>query len=162
MYPFWQKSFDDRDPGFPEALPKGRAHRVVRAADDEVDDLDGREDDAQALAHAREGLREEAVVERAHDLLLARQGVHGLDVLDHRLIEGVELPALVLEHRMCGQHVQDCVHCAAHRVLLRERMIREHRVKQRGRQDVLGRHLHRGLVVHGRVLRRAQLSCDQE
>ena len=39
-----------------EALAKGRAHRVVRAADDEVDDLDGREDDAQAFAHAREGL----------------------------------------------------------------------------------------------------------
>lgn len=31
--------------GFPEALPKGREHRVVRAADDEVHDLDGREDD---------------------------------------------------------------------------------------------------------------------
>lgn len=45
LYPFWQKSFDDRNPGFPEALPKGRVHRVVHAADDEVHDLDGREDD---------------------------------------------------------------------------------------------------------------------
>ena len=39
------ENFDDRDPGFPEPLPKGRAYRVVRAADDEVHDLDGHEDD---------------------------------------------------------------------------------------------------------------------
>lgn len=89
LYPFWQKSFDDRDPGFPEALPKGRAHRVVRAADDEVDDLDGCEDDAQVLAHAREGLGEEAVVECAHDLLLARQGVHCLDAMGYCPVEGI-------------------------------------------------------------------------
>ena len=73
MYPFWQKSFDDRGPGFPEALPKGRAHRVVRAADDEVYDLNGCEDDHWVLAHPREGLREEVIIERAHDLLLARR-----------------------------------------------------------------------------------------
>ena len=45
LYPFRQKNFDDRDPGFSEPLLKGRAYRVVRAADDEVHDLDGREDD---------------------------------------------------------------------------------------------------------------------
>lgn len=45
LYPFSQKSFDDRDPGFPETLPKDREYRVVRAADDEVHDIDGREDD---------------------------------------------------------------------------------------------------------------------
>ena len=100
MYLFWQKSFDDRDSGFPEALPKGREHRVVRAADDEVEDLDGREDDAQALAHTREGLREEVIIERAYDLLLAHQGVHGLDAMDYRPVEGIQLAVLVFEHRV--------------------------------------------------------------
>ena len=57
---------------------------------------------------------------------------------------------------MIGEHLKDRVHRAAHRVLLRERMIREHRVEERGCQDVLGQHLHRGLVVYSRVQRRAQ------
>ena len=35
-------------------------------------------------------------------------------------------------------------------------MIREHCVKERCRQDVLGQHLHRRLVVNGWVQRRAQ------
>ena len=51
-----REGLDDGNARIPQALPKRRAHRVVRAADDEVDDLDGREDDAQALAHARESL----------------------------------------------------------------------------------------------------------
>jgi len=78
-----REGLDDGHARIPQALAERRTHRVVRAADDEVDDLDGCEDDAQALAHAREGLGEEAVVERAHHLLLARQGVYGLDALDH-------------------------------------------------------------------------------
>ena len=82
--------------------------------------------------------------------------MHGLDALDHRPVEGIQIATLVLDHRMIGEHLGDRVHRAAHRVLLRERMIREHRVKERCRQDVLGQHLHRGLVVHGRVQRRAQ------
>ena len=48
------EGLDDSHARIPQALAKRRAHRVVRAADDEVDDLDGREHDAQALAHARE------------------------------------------------------------------------------------------------------------
>ena len=80
---------DDGHAWIPQALAKGRAHRVVGAANDEVDDLDRREDDTQALAHARERLREETIVERAHDLLLTRQGMHGLDAFDHRPVEGV-------------------------------------------------------------------------
>ena len=63
---------------------------------------------------------------------------------------------------MIGDHLKDRVHRAAHRVLLRERMIREHRVKEWCSEDVLGQHLRRRLVVHGRVLRRVQLSYDQE
>ena len=146
-----REGLDDGHARIPQALAECRAHRVVCAADDEVDDFDGREDDAQALTHARERLREEAIIERTHDLLLARQGVHGLDALDHRPVEGIQLAALVLEHRVRRQHLHNRVHRAAHRVLLRERMIREHRVKEWGRQDVLGEHLHRRLVVHGRV-----------
>lgn len=60
LYLVWHESFDDRHPAIPQALAKRRAHRVVGAADDEVDNLDGREDDTQALAHARERLGEEA------------------------------------------------------------------------------------------------------
>lgn len=157
-----REGLDDGHARIPQALAKRRAHRVVGASNDEVHDLDGCEDDAQALAHAWEGLREEAVVERAHDLLLARQGVHGLGVFDHRLIESIQIAALVLDHRMIGKHLKDCVHRAAHRVMLRERMIREHRVKERRGENVLGQHLHRRLVVDGRVQRRAQQSCDQE
>ena len=160
LYPSWVESFDDGHARIPQPLSKRRAHRIIRAADDEVHDLDGREDDAQALTHAREGLREEAIVERAHDLLLARQGVHCLDSIDHRPIEGIQLAALVLEHRVRRQHLHNRVHRAAHRVLLRERMIRKHRVKERERQDVLGQHLHRRLVVDGRVQRRAQQIFD--
>ena len=51
-----REGLDDGHARIPQALAKRRAHRVIRAADDEVDDLDGREDDAQALAHARERL----------------------------------------------------------------------------------------------------------
>ena len=101
-------------------------------------------------------------IERAHDLLLARQGVHGLDAFDHRLIESIQIAALVLDHRMIGKHLKDRVHRAAHWVMLRERMIREHRVKERRGENVLGQYLHRRLVVDGRVQRRAQQSCDQE
>ena len=115
-----REGLDDRDPRIPQTLAKGCAHRIVGAADDEIHDLDGREDDAQALAHAREGLREETIVERAHDLLLARQGVHGLDALDHRPVEGIQLAVFVLDHRMIGEHLKDRVHRVAHRVLLRE------------------------------------------
>ena len=82
--------------------------------------------------------------------------MHGLDALNHRPVEGIQVAALVLDHRMIGEHLKNCVHRAAHRVLLRERMIREHRVKERCRQDVLGQHLHRRLVVNGWVQRRAQ------
>ena len=151
-----REGLDDSHARVSQALAKCRVHRIVCAADDEVDDLDGREDDAQALAHAREGLREEAIVERAHDLLLARQGMYRLDALDHRLIEGVEFPALVLEHRVRRQHLHNRVHRTAHRVLLRERMIREHRVKQRGGENVLGQHLHSRLVIHRRIQGLAQ------
>jgi len=88
--------------------------------------------------------------------------VHGLDALDHRLIESIQIAALILDRRMIGEHLKDRVHRTAHGVLLGERMIREHRVKERRGENVLGQHLHRRLVVHGRVLRRAQQSCDQE
>lgn len=36
------------------------------------------------------------IIERAHDLLLARQGVHGLDAMDYRPVEGIQLAVLVL------------------------------------------------------------------
>lgn len=52
------------------------------------------------LAHPREGLREEVIIERAHDLLLAHQGVHGLDAMDYRPVEGIQLAVLVFEHRV--------------------------------------------------------------
>ena len=45
LYPSRVERFDDGHARIPQALAKRRAHRVVRAADDEVDDLDGREDD---------------------------------------------------------------------------------------------------------------------
>lgn len=57
---------------------------------------------------------------------------------------------------MTGEFFKNCVQRAAHQVLLRERMIREHRVKERGRQDVLGQHLHRGGVYHRRIQGLAQ------
>ena len=60
-----REGLDDGHPRIPQALTKRRAHRIVGTADDEVDDLDGCEDDVQALAHAWESLREEAIVERA-------------------------------------------------------------------------------------------------
>lgn len=44
-------------------------------------------------------------IERAHDLLLARQGVHRLDALDYRPVEGIKLTVLVLEHRVRRQHL---------------------------------------------------------
>ena len=93
---------DDSHVRIPQALPKGRAYRVVRAADGEVHDLDGREDDAH---HLRKGLREEVIIERARDLLLTRQGVHGLDALDYRPVEGIQLAVLVHEHRVRRQHL---------------------------------------------------------
>ena len=100
-----REGLDDGHPRIPQALTKRRAHRIVGTADDEVDDLDGCEDDVQALAHAWESLREEAIVERAHDLLLARQCVHRLDALNHCFIEGIQIAALVLEHRVRCQHL---------------------------------------------------------
>lgn len=45
------------------------------------------------------------IIERAHDLLLARQGVHGLDAMDYRPVEGIQLAVLVLELRVRRQHL---------------------------------------------------------
>ena len=56
----------------PQTLVERGMHRVVGTADDEVNDLDGREDDVQTLAYTREGLREEAVVERIVSCLPVR------------------------------------------------------------------------------------------
>ncbi|GEM_PF-3971837 len=72
FYHFRRLCFDDGHSRVPQALAKGRAHRVVGAANNEVDDLHGGEDNAQALAHAREGLGEEAIVERALRALACR------------------------------------------------------------------------------------------
>ena len=52
FYHFRRLCFDDGHARIAQALAERRAHRVVRAADDEVDDLDGYEDDTQALTHA--------------------------------------------------------------------------------------------------------------
>ena len=50
-------------------------------------------------------MREEVIIERVYDLLLARQGVHRLDTPDYRPVEGIQLAAFVLEHRVRRQHL---------------------------------------------------------
>ena len=45
------------------------------------------------------------IIERAHDLLPTRQGVHGLDALDFRPLEGIQHSVLLLEHRVRRQHL---------------------------------------------------------
>ena len=72
--------------GCAELLPQD----VFDAADDEVDDLDRRVDDAEGLGSARESELEELLVEFGDDLLLALGVVDALGAQPDRLVERLQ------------------------------------------------------------------------
>src|SRR5690606_20251340 len=73
------------------------AQEVVDAVEDEVDDLDRRVDDAEALGHLGERVAEELVVELDDDLLLARGAVDVRGAQLHRVVERLERARFLVE-----------------------------------------------------------------
>ena len=70
---------------------------VFHAFDDEIDDFDGRVNDAESFGHAREGVAEEFVVEFHDDFLFAFGGFDAAGTQVDGVVEGLQGIALFVE-----------------------------------------------------------------
>ena len=70
---------------------------VFHAFDDEIDDFDGRVNDAEPFGHAREGVAEEFVVEFHDDFLFAFGGFDAAGTQVDGVVEGLQGVALFVE-----------------------------------------------------------------
>ena len=140
------EGIEDVHPLIGHAAPEVLARQPVDAAQNEVDDLHRRVDDAQGLRRCGEGLLEELLVQLGDDPLLALSIVDTGAALTHRGVETVEFVGLSVEVRVIqdGKHV---THDLRHRILGTEVVAIEHGVEDRLGDQVLGEH------VDGRVLR---------
>ena len=122
-----------------EARPEMAAQSVVGRAQDEVDDLHRRVDDAQRLGRLRQRLREEALVELGDDALLAAGVVDALGAELHVGVEALEGLGLLPE-RMVAESFEQGLHRLRDGIRANEVVIAEERVEDRTGDEVLGDH----------------------
>ena len=127
-----------------DAAPQVGACQPVHAAQNEVHDLHRRVDDPQRLGRLGKGQGEEPLVEFGDDPLLARGVVNARAALANRLVEALQLLGLRLQVGSI-QHLEHPAHHLRHRVLGREVVAVEDRVKHRFGHQMLGEHVDRGL-----------------
>ncbi|MNV53221.1 hypothetical protein D3C71_1453580 [compost metagenome] len=82
-----------------ERLTEFVLQHVVDRADDEINDLDRRIDDAQLVTRAFEGNAEEVVIELADQLLLGRRISNPLRFEADAMVELIKVATLLLEMR---------------------------------------------------------------
>ena len=131
---------EDVDVRLRQAAAEFFFQHVVDAVQDEVDDLDGRVDDAELADGLRQGGLEEVVVELDDDALAAFGVFDAFAAHAHGVVEFLEALQVFFEAVVVEQR-EDLLHGAGDGVVLGKGIIREQRLEDGTRDDVLREHL---------------------